>query len=197
MKIIGITGGIGSGKSTVLNLLRDKYQAYIVEADRVAHDLMEPGQAAYEKIKAVFPETVFHADGTINRAALGQMVFQDTDRLKQLNEIVHPAVKAWIRNEIEQQKQRGNCQLFVIEAALLIEDGYTAICDEIWYVYVEESIRIKRLMESRGYTEEKCRAVMKNQSDEAYYRQNTSAWIDNSLSFEDTEKQVDGLLKSQ
>lgn len=197
MKIIGITGGIGSGKSTVLNLLRDKYQAYIVEADRVAHDLMEPGQAAYEKIKAVFPETVFHADGTINRAALGQMVFQDTDRLKQLNEIVHPAVKAWIRNEIEQQKQSGNCQLFVIEAALLIEDGYTAICDEIWYVYVEESIRIKRLMESRGYTEEKCRAVMKNQSDEAYYRQNTSAWIDNSLSFEDTEKQVDGLLKSQ
>ena len=125
------------------------------------------------------------------------MVFQDTDRLKQLNEIVHPAVKAWIRNEIEQQKQSGNCQLFVIEAALLIEDGYTAICDEIWYVYVEESIRIKRLMESRGYTEEKCRAVMKNQSDEAYYRQNTSAWIDNSLSFEDTEKQVDGLLKSQ
>ncbi len=197
MKIIGITGGIGSGKSTVLNLLRDKYQAYIVEADRVAHDLMEPGQAAYEKIKAVFPETVFHADGTINRAALGQMVFQDTDRLKQLNEIVHPAVKAWIRNEIEQQKQSGSCQLFVIEAALLIEDGYTAICDEIWYVYVEESIRIKRLMESRGYTEEKCRAVMKNQSDEAYYRQNTSAWIDNSLSFEDTEKQVDGLLKSQ
>lgn len=197
MKIIGITGGIGSGKSTVLNLLRDKYQAYIVEADRVAHDLMEPGQAAYEKIKAVFPETVFHADGTINRAALGQMVFQDTDRLKQLNEIVHPAVKAWIRNEIEQQKQSGSCHLFVIEAALLIEDGYTAICDEIWYVYVEESIRIKRLMESRGYTEEKCRAVMKNQSDEAYYRQNTSAWIDNSLSFEDTEKQVDGLLKSQ
>ena len=197
MKIIGITGGIGSGKSTVLNLLRDKYQAYIVEADRVAHDLMEPGQAAYEKIKAVFPETVFHADGTINRVALGQMVFQDTDRLKQLNEIVHPAVKAWIRNEIEQQKQSGSCQLFVIEAALLIEDGYTAICDEIWYVYVEESIRIKRLMESRGYTEEKCRAVMKNQSDEAYYRQNTSAWIDNSLSFEDTEKQVDGLLKSQ
>ncbi len=197
MKIIGITGGIGSGKSTVLNLLRDKYQAYIVEADRVAHDLMEPGQAAYEKIKAVFPETVFHADGTINRAALGQIVFQDTDRLKQLNEIVHPAVKAWIRNEIEQQKQSGSCQLFVIEAALLIEDGYTAICDEIWYVYVEESIRIKRLMESRGYTEEKCRAVMKNQSNEAYYRQNTSAWIDNSLSFEDTEKQVDGLLKSQ
>lgn len=197
MKIIGITGGIGSGKSTVLNLLRDKYQAYIVEADRVAHDLMEPGQAAYEKIKAVFSETVFHADGTINRAALGQMVFQDTDRLKQLNEIVHPAVKVWIRNEIEQQKQSGSCQLFVIEAALLIEDGYTAICDEIWYVYVEESIRIKRLMESRGYTEEKCRAIMKNQSDEAYYRQNTSAWIDNSLSFEDTEKQVDGLLKSQ
>ncbi len=197
MKIIGITGGIGSGKSTLLNLLRDKYQAYIVEADRVAHDLMEPGQAAYEKIKAVFPETVFHADETVNRVALGQMVFQDTDRLKQLNEIVHPAVKAWIRNEIEQQKQSGSCQLFVIEAALLIEDGYTAICDEIWYVYVEESIRIKRLMENRGYTEEKCRAVMKNQSDEAYYRQNTSAWIDNSSSFEDTEKQVDGLLKSQ
>lgn len=99
-------------------------------------------------------------------------------------------------NEIGQQKQNHICKLFVIEAALLIEDGYTEICDEIWYVYAEESVRVKRLMESRGYSLDKCRAVMQNQSEEAYYRKNTSARIDNSLTFAETEKQVDALLKS-
>lgn len=196
MKIIGITGGIGSGKSTVLKLLREKYQAYIVEADKVAHELMEPGQEAYEKIKEAFPETIFNADGRINRTALGNLVFQNPDWLNRLNGIVHPAVKTWILNEIGQQKQNHICKLFVIEAALLIEDGYTEICDEIWYVYAEESVRVKRLMESRGYSLDKCRAVMQNQSEEAYYRKNTSAWIDNSLTFAETEKQVDALLKS-
>lgn len=196
MKIIGITGGIGSGKSTVLKLLREKYQAYIVEADKVAHELMEPGQEAYEKIKEAFPETIFNADGKINRTALGNLVFQNSDWLKRLNGIVHPAVKTWIINEIGQQKQNHICKLFVIEAALLIEDGYTEICDEIWYVYAEESVRVKRLIESRGYSLDKCRAVMQNQSEEAYYRKNTSAWIDNSSTFAETEKQVDALLKS-
>lgn len=196
MKIIGITGGIGSGKSTVLKLLREKYQAYIVEADKVAHELMEPGQEAYEKIKETFPETIFTADGRINRTALGNLVFQNPDWLNRLNGIVHPAVKTWILNEIEQQKQNHICKLFVIEAALLIEDGYTEICNEIWYVYAEESVRVKRLMESRGYSLDKCRAVMQNQSEEAYYRKNTSARIDNSLTFAETEKQVDALLKS-
>ena len=196
MKIIGITGGIGSGKSTVLKLLREKYQAYIVEADKVAHELMGPGQEAYEKIKEAFPETIFNADGRINRTALGNLVFQNPDWLKRLNGIVHPAVKTWILNEIGQQKQNHICKLFVIEAALLIEDGYTEICDEIWYIYAEESVRVKRLMESRGYSLDKCRAVMQNQSEEAYYRKNTSARIDNSLTFAETEKQVDALLKS-
>ena len=109
---------------------------------------------------------------------------------------MHPAVKTWILNEIGQQKQNHICKLFVIEAALLIEDGYTEICDEIWYIYAEESVRVKRLMESRGYSLDKCRAVMQNQSEEAYYRKNTSARIDNSLTFAETEKQVDALLKS-
>ena len=199
MKIIGITGGIGSGKSTVLKLLREKYQAYIVEADKVAHELMEPGQEAYEKIgkwTEWWFETIFNADGRINRTALGNLVFQNPDWLNRLNGIVHPAVKTWILNEIGQQKQNHICKLFVIEAALLIEDGYTEICDEIWYVYAEESVRVKRLMESRGYSLDKCRAVMQNQSEEAYYRKNTSARIDNSLTFAETEKQVDALLKS-
>ena len=196
MKIIGITGGIGSGKSTVLKLLREKYQAYIVEADKVAHELMEPGQEAYEKIKETVPETIFNADGRINRTTLGNLVFQNPDWLNRLNGIVHPAVKTWILNEIGQQKQNHICKLFVIEAALLIEDGYAEICDEIWYVYAEESVRVKRLMESRGYSLDKCRAVMQNQSEEAYYRKNTSDRIDNSLTFAETEKQVDALLKS-
>lgn len=195
MKIIGITGGIGCGKSTVLQFMKTKYNAYIVEADRVAHQLMKCGQPAYEKIRQVFPASILADNGEIDRKQLSALVFRDAKCLKQLNDIVHPEVKSYLIHEIECKRIQKDCEIFVIEAALLIEDGYTKICDEIWYVYATEEIRIKRLMDSRGYTLEKCKSIMKNQSDEAFYRENTSVRIDNSISFENTEKQLDALLK--
>lgn len=195
MKIIGITGGIGSGKSRVLQFMKTKYNACIVEADSVAHELMKPGQSAYMKIVQTFSETILDADGTINRKALSELVFQNPACLKQLNNIVHPEVKAFILQKLQERRRQKDCMLFVIEAALLIEDGYTAICDEIWYIYADEEVRISRLMNGRGYTREKCQSVIRNQSDERFYRENTTARIDNSRSFEDTEKQIDALLK--
>ena len=107
MKIVGITGGVGAGKSEILNHLRSAYGAHVIEADKVGHLVMEPGQEAYQAICAQFMEG--HADflledGKINRAVLGGIVFADKEKLQALNEIVHPAVKRWICEEMKRQR---------------------------------------------------------------------------------------------
>lgn len=193
MRIIGITGGIGSGKSTVLNLLEETYGAYIVETDKLAHHLMEPGQTAYEKIVDAFGTDILAEDGKINRAILGNIVFQEEAALNTLNGIVHPAVKEYILHDIEQKKQE-QVSIYVIEAALLIEDGYKAICDELWYVYVEKEERIRRLLLGRGGSREKWEQIINNQSSERYYRSNCDVVVDNSKNLKTTADIVKELL---
>lgn len=193
MRIIGITGGIGSGKSTVLNLLEENYSAYIVETDKLAHHLMEPGQTAYEKIVDAFGTDILAEDGKINRAILGNIVFQEEAALNTLNGIVHPAVKEYILHDIEQKKQE-QVSIYVIEAALLIEDGYKAICDELWYVYVEKEERIRRLLLGRGGSREKWEQIINNQSSERYYRSNCDVVVNNSKNLKTTADIVKELL---
>lgn len=193
MRIIGITGGIGSGKSTVLNLLEENYGAYIVETDKLAHYLMEPGQAAYEKIIEEFGTDILDKNGNINRTILGNMVFKEEAALNTLNEIVHPVVKKYIMHDIEQRKQEA-VSIYVIEAALLIEDGYKAICDELWYIYAEKEERIRRLLLRRGGNREKWEQIINNQSSERYYRSNCDAVIDNSKDLKMTAYIVKELL---
>lgn len=194
MKIIGITGGIGTGKSTVLNLLKQEYHAYIVEADKLAHELMLPGEAVYHRITDIFGTDILNIDGTIDRNRLGAIVFKDADSLRKLNEVVHPAVKQYILQDMETKKKEGNVEYYVIEAALLIEDGYKTICDELWYIYVEREERIKRLIAGRGGSREKWEHVIGNQSSDDYYRMNCDYVVDNGSSFEHTINIVKELL---
>lgn len=194
MKIIGITGGIGTGKSTVLTLLKEKYNAYIIETDKLAHDLMLPYEAAYLKIVSTFGEKILKEDKTIDRMLLGEIVFQDKEALEKLNNIVHPAVKEYILADIKQKKYENQVSYYVIEAALLIEDGYKEICDELWYIYAETEERIRRLLLGRGGNREKWETVMKNQSDEEYYRKYCDYVIDNGKSMEYTENRINELL---
>lgn len=194
MKIIGITGGIGTGKSTLLKLLKNDYGAYIVEADRLAHELMMPEGAAYKRIVRTFGTDILNEDGTINRESLGAIVFKREEALKQLNEIVHPAVKKYILEDIEQKKEREETPYYVIEAALLIEDGYQAICDELWYVYAEKEERIKRLLLGRGGNRQKWEQVIANQSPEAFYKAHCDVMIDNGQDLEKTANIVKELL---
>lgn len=195
MRIIGITGGIGAGKSTVLSVLDKDYQAYILEADKAAHHLMEPGQPVYRQILSAFPEIVPDATGRIDRNRLSALVFQQPARLEQLNRIVHPAVKSYILDQISICRSAETVEYFVIEAALLIEDGYTAICDEIWYIYAPDTIRIERLMQSRGYSREKCEQIMRNQASDSFYRSHSTRIIENQRSVSDIKKQIQELLK--
>lgn len=194
MKIIGITGGIGTGKSTVLDFLRQEYNTCIVEADRMAHELMLPGEAVYQQIIDIFGKDILSIEGTIDRNKLGAIVFKDTDALRKLNEAVHPAVKQSILQDIEAKKKEGNIEYYVIEAALLIEDGYKTICDELWYIYVEREERIRRLIAGRGGSREKWEHVIGNQSSDDYYRMNCDYVVDNGSSFEHTINIVKELL---
>lgn len=191
MLILGITGGVGSGKSKILYDLSNLYGAYIVETDKLAHMLMEPGQAVYEAIVKAFGKEILQPETphTIDRAKFAQIVFADKEKLSQLNALTHPAVKAWIRNDIEEKRKQG-VKIYVIEAALLIQDGYKEICDEIWYIYVDEETRIKRLMKQRGYTEERCRAMFHSQEPESYYRKYADFTINNQLDYENSSKQL-------
>jgi len=170
MRVIGITGGVGAGKSAILKYLTAISGVRVVEADEVGHLLMEPGMECFEKIRAHFGERVLTPDGQLDRAAVAKIVFADKKELDWQNELMHPAIKNWIRREIEKERQQGACALFVVEAALLIEDHYEEICDELWYVYVEDSIRRKRLKYARGYEDCKVDQIFEAQLPKDLYR---------------------------
>ena len=194
MKVIGITGGVGSGKSRVLSYMETKYDTFICQADHVAWKLQEPGQKCHAEIVKSFGEEILNEDQTINRAKLGQIVFADHEKLRLLNQIMHPAVKASIVKMIQEQEE-SQTTYFVIEAALLIEEQYHLICDELWYIYCDEKIRRERLKSSRGYTDEKINAIMGSQLSEQNFRKECQIMIDNSGDFEDTCYQIDKAMK--
>ena len=215
MLILGLTGGIGCGKTAVLTILKEEYDAYIIEADRLAHELMEPGKTVYQGIVDAFGmEVLMDADidisapaegdavidngqSTVNRSIdrkkLGDIVFHDKDKLALLNSISHPLVKEEIVRRIEEQKDAGK-KLFVIEAALLIQDGYKSICDKMCYVYADLDVRISRLCEYRGFTKERAQAVIDSQESEAFYLEACDYKIDNSGSIENTKKDLKHIL---
>ncbi|MBR4140103.1 MAG: dephospho-CoA kinase, partial [Lachnospiraceae bacterium] len=159
MKVIGITGGVGAGKSAILNYLKEKHHAVVVEADKVGHLLMEPGGACYYSIVEKFGSSILNGDQTINRGKLGKIVFADESLLNELNKIIHPRVKSHIVSEIAKERAYHRTNYFVVEAALLIEDHYDVICDEMWYIHTDADIRAKRLKETRGYDDEKIAGI--------------------------------------
>lgn len=193
MKIIGITGGIGSGKSVVLNILGEEFGAYIVEADRLAHRLMEPGEIAYKRIIQEFGADILDESKYINRVKLGSIVFNNEEKLNILNNIVHPAVKQTIINMIEEQK-KCSTEYFIIEAALLIQDGYKNICDEIWYIYSNKELRISRLIEYRGYTRERAESVISSQEPDEYFRTNSNRIVNNESDTEQLKIELFNIL---
>lgn len=189
MKIIGITGGIGSGKTAVLDIMQRDYGAFIMEADALAHRLMLPGQTSYNDIVEHFRRDILAPDGSIDRTKLSAVVFSDKEQLDILNSITHPNVKKAILESMEEQRRLG-CRLYVLEAALLIQDGYLDICDEMWYVYADISKRIERLCAYRGFTEEKARKVIASQEPDSYYETNCKKKIDNSGNLEELRNQL-------
>ena len=201
MIVVGITGGIGSGKSRVLEYLSLKKGVYVLEADKLAKELMNKGNRIYKAVTETFGEDILDASGDIDRAKLAGIVFSDPDKLKVLNSLTHPAVREEIMDRINlaadgyvRNERAEEIKIFMIEAALLIEEGYKGICDHMIFVYADRDIRIKRLMEGRGYPVEKSISVMKNQKDDDFYRENSDIVIDNSYDFSITQRVIDDIF---
>lgn len=184
--IIGLTGNIGTGKTTILNLLR-RWGAHTIDADQVAHQVMQPGGGAYDAILRAFGSEILNAGGAIERARLGQIVFADPNKLAQLEQILHPVIFAHIQAEV----QGAVAPAVVIEAIKLLEAGMSAtICDVIWVVTSPEEQQIERLMQERGMSRSAARARMRAQSPQAFKISQADVVIDNSGSLAHLEAQV-------
>ena len=188
MRVIGITGGVGSGKSEVLRYLKEAYGAWVCQMDETAKELQRRGTTCFRRIVEHFGERVVSAEGELDRAALSVIVFSDERELQALNEIVHPEVIRQVRGDIEEKRAQG-LEFYVVEAALLPDVG-RELCDELWYIYTEEKVRRERLKASRGYTDERITQMIASQPGEARFRSACTAVIDNSGDFEDTKRQI-------
>ncbi len=205
MKVLGITGGVGAGKSTVLSYLREAYGAAVIQCDETARSLQSPGGACYEQLVSLLhtwkrdgnADILFLPDGSFNRKELAARLFADPQLLQEVNRIVHPAVKEQVKQQIREAAAAGY-PFTVVEAALLLEEHYDeGICDEIWYIHTDEQVRMQRLSEQRGYSNEKSRAIMAAQKPEAYFRRRCALTVDNSsTNVQNTFDQIDkGLIE--
>ena len=220
MRFIGITGGVGAGKSAILSYLANKPNTKVLLADEIAHELMEPGTDCYRKIVETFAEEDIFEDAEHNadtpnvfqtaegvslveenrpfhRGKLAQVIFSDEAKREQLNAIVHPAVKEYVKRIYMQAAAEGHLDLLILEAALLIEEKYDEICDELWYIYTSEKNRRTRLKESRGYSDEKIDSIFASQLKEEEFRSATSVTIDNNGNLEETYQQIENALRSK
>ena len=164
MKIIGITGGVGAGKTQVLSYIEAHYRCRIIRADEAAHQLYEPGQACYQKLVALLGQEVLNADGTIHKAEMAKRIFHDEALLERVNSIVHP------------------------------EEQYDQIVDEMWYVHSDAAVRRQRLAQSRQYSEQKTADIMRGQLSEAAFRAHCQVVITNNGDLEETYKQVRDIM---
>lgn len=193
MRVLGVTGGIGSGKSQVLRYLQEAYGAVVSPLDDVARQLQKKGEPCFRRIVDAFGREMVGTDGELDREKLAAFVFANPEKLEVLNGIVHPAVKQWVREDIS-KKEKEQIRLYVVESALFPKVEYGDICEEMWYIYTEEQIRFRRLQESRGYTKEKIRSILRAQPPEDAFRGICTAVIDNSGDFEHTKEQIGELL---
>lgn len=190
MKIIGITGGVGAGKSEILSYIRQHYACRIYLADEVAHKVKEKGQPCYEQLVELLGREILAENGEIDKGRMAAVIFADEEILQQVNEIVHPQVKTYLLARMEEAVDDSEVELFFIEAALLIEAGYQGMVDELWYVYARQEVRRERLAKSRGYSQEKISQIMDSQLSEAVFRSTCDFVIDNSGEIEDAYRQI-------
>lgn len=194
MKVIGITGGVGSGKSALLTYMKETYNCVVILADEAAHELEAPGQPCYEMLVGLLSPDILNGDGTIDKGKMARKIFRSGELLEKVNDIIHPAVRKMILGRIAEEREKGQADFLFLEAALLIENGYLDIVDEMWYIYAEEEVRRSRLRETRHYPDEKIDAIMKSQLDEETFRKNCCFVIDNSGKLAEAYRQIDRKL---
>jgi dephospho-CoA kinase len=187
--IIGLTGGIASGKSTVSALLVNK-GARLVDADVIAREVMLPGHEVLAAAAKQFGKEILFPDGTLNRAKLGEIVFQDPVALQTLNNLTHPAIRQEIKDRMYSMEQEESKRLIIVDIPLLFESGLETLFHEIVVVYVPREMQIARLMERNRLSLEEAEARLNAQMDIEQKRNKADYIIDNSGDLAYTEQQV-------
>ena len=200
MFVIGLTGGIGTGKSEVSRLLGE-LGAEVIEADRVAHEAYEPGARGWREVAEAFGEGVVGADGRIDRKALGGIVFGDEQARERLNGIIHPIVRRLLKERIAELERQGT-RVVVIEVPLLVEaikrqSGWTRMLDEVWVVTAPEDQAVARVQARSGLDEAAVRARIGSQATERERIEYADAIIDNGGSLEGLRREVTNLWRER
>lgn len=179
MKVIGLTGGTGSGKGAVSTILLQE-DAFIIDADHIAHEVIRKGNLAYNEIVQFFGNSILDASGEIIRKCLGEIVFRDKEKLAFLNHCTHKYIGQEIAQQMEVAKMENLATCIVIDAPLLLEAGLERVCDEIWVVFASEEVRAHRVMVRDTITYETACARIANQKPWAEYERHAHHVIDNS-----------------
>ena len=197
MKVYGITGGAGTGKSEVIKMLQQNFGGCVIMSDEVARELMQKGNISYQLIVEYFGRDILMDDGEIDRKKLADHVFNNKEALEKLNSMTHPYVKDEIRKLIAEAEASGECRFVALESAILLECGYEDICDEFWYVYTKPEIRRQRMKETRNYSDEKVDSVMRNQQPDEVFFEQCSFLIKNNTTLSDVYAQLKEKLDQQ
>lgn len=188
--VLGITGGVGAGKSRILEILKQEYGARIIQADQVAAALEAPGEPGLLALTELFGTEILDRDGSLDRKAFARRIFTDEKALDMVNQVIHPMTWKKIQEMLEQEP----CPVTAVEAALFNEES-RSLCRHLVFIDTSEEDRILRLMEGRGYSREKCLDIMKNQPDRAYFLQLSDYVIDNNGSLEAVRSQVRRMME--
>jgi len=188
--VIGVMGGIGSGKSEVLNYMETKHHATIIEADKIAHDILLNDESVKSQAKKIFPDA-FNGD-EIDTDKMADIVFNDPNKLEALNSLTHPPTINEIINKITNAKSK----YVVVESALFLGEEVADLTDELWFIYCDKKERINRLVKTRGYSKEKAVAIIANQPNDEDYNSAADEFIDNTGDFDKTIEQVDFALST-
>ncbi|UCH42375.1 MAG: dephospho-CoA kinase [Dehalococcoidales bacterium] len=190
-KVIGLTGGIGSGKSTVSGFLKE-LGAVVIDADKVGHEVFLPDTPAWHDVTAAFGQDIIAPSGEIDRKKLGEIVFNDPEALSRLNRIMHPRMYDMMQAQIEEYRRDG-IAVVVVEAAILIEANWQSLVDEIWVTITPEDTVIRRLKEQRGLDEEQTKARIRSQLANDDRVKHADVVIDNNGNLDEIRAKVNGL----
>lgn len=191
MIVIGLTGGIGSGKSTAAAYLKSK-GAFVIDADRVGHDIYKGGSEGWREVVETFGRGIVGPDGEIDRKKLGGAVFSDPAKLEWLNTITHPLIDTEIASRLEEHRRAGT-EVVVVEAALLVEGGWKHLVDEVWLLTAPDEIAKGRVVRKSGRPAKQVEAILKAQLSDDERRRHADVVIDNSGSIAELGSKLDKL----
>ena len=188
MIVIGLTGGIGSGKSEVSRMLKE-FGAEIIDADRVGHEAYLPNTETYDKVVAEFGDDILQTDGAIDRKKLGARIFAEPEARERLNAIVHPRMYAMVEERIQRLREQ-SATAVVLDAAILIEAGWDSLVDEVWVVAAPEEMVVQRIGQRNGLPAEQVRQRIRAQITSEERARHAAVVIDNNEGLDELSAQV-------